>query len=139
VLGQTVFRKQTAGLPDFMCSMVLGYTAYRQLTVFFDNTNGNTTGMGILTSDVCSFNCNVADSLRVTVSDPSGNILSQKTISQKKGVLYWMNLAVDFPATAGKMGTVLVEPVTLYSTTLSGFSLQFAGNGAFTAITPFEN
>lgn len=139
LFGQLVFRKQTAGLPDFMCSLVLGSQAFARLSVFFDNTNGNSTGMGIITSQICNFSCDTADSLRVTVQDLSGNTISQKTITQKKGTLYWMNLAADFPATAGKMGMFVVEPVTKYSTTLTGFSLQFAGNGAFTAITPFEN
>lgn len=137
MLGQTVFRKQSPGLPDFMCSMVLGMTAFTRMTAFFDNTGGNYTGMGILSSQKCIVNC--TDLLRVTVFDLSGNVLSQKTISQSKGSLYWMNLAIDFPATANRMGTFAVEPVTKYTTTLTGFSLQFAGNGAFTVITPFEN
>ena len=83
-LGQTIFRKQTAGLPDFMCSLILGSQADTRLSVFFDNTGGNYTGMGILTSQVCLFSCDVADSLRVSVRDLSGNVVSQKTISQKK-------------------------------------------------------
>lgn len=139
LFGQTVFRKQTAGLPDFMCSHVLGGHAYERLTVFFDNTGGKYTGMGILTSETCLFSCTTPDLLRVTVRDLTGNILSQKTVSQLKGTLYWMNLGVDFPATNGVMGTFVVEQVTQYSTTLTGFSLQFAPNGAFTAITSFEN
>ena len=50
-----------------------------------------------------------------------------------------MNLGIDFPETNGRMGVFVVEPVTQFSTTLTGFTLQFAPNGAFTAITPFEN
>jgi hypothetical protein len=49
-----------------------------------------------------------------------------------------MNLATDFPETAGITGTFVVEPVQPFSTTLTGFSLQFGGSGAFTVITPFE-
>ena len=139
LFGQTIFRKQTTGLPDFMCSLLLGSQAFSRLTVFFDNTGGKYTGMGVLTSEVCIFSCDAPDSLRVTVRDLSGRVISQKTISQKKGVLYWMNLGVDFPETNGMTGTFVVEPVTQFSTTLTGFSLQFAPNGAFTAITPFEN
>ena len=139
LLGQTIFRKQTADLPDFMCSLVLGSQAFTRLSVFFDNTGGNYTGMGVLTSRLCSFSGDVADSLRVSIRDLSGNVVSQKTISQKKGVLYWMNLGVDFPETNGMMGVFVVESVTQFSTYLTGFSLQFAPNGAFTAITPFEN
>ena len=51
-LGQTIFRKQTAGLPDLMCSVLLGFQSYTKMTVFFDNTGGNYTGMGVLTSGV---------------------------------------------------------------------------------------
>src|SRR5712692_9098912 len=97
-------RSQTAGQPYFMCSLILGGQAYQRLTVFFDNTGGKYTGMGVLTSQVCTFSCNNADSLRVTVQDLSGNVVSQKIISQKKGVLYWMNLGVDFPETNGRIG-----------------------------------
>jgi hypothetical protein len=77
--------------------------------------------------------------LKVTVSGMDGNVISQKTIQQKAGTLYWMNLIQDFPETAGKRGMFVVDVVNVYDTTLSGFSLQFAPNGAFTAVTPFEN
>ena len=36
-------------------------------------------------------------------------------------------------------GTFVVEVVQAFSTNLTGFSLQFAPNGAFTAITPLED
>jgi hypothetical protein len=139
VFGQTIFRKQTPGLPDFMCSMVLGSLAYNSLSVFFDNTGGNYTGMGVLTSQVCSFPPCSPVQLQVTVERLDGTIISQRTINQNLATLYWMNLATDFPETAGIVGLFLVEPVQQFSTTLTGFSLQFAGNGAFTVITPFEN
>lgn len=122
-----------------MCSLVLGEQAFNRLTVFFDNTGGKYTGMGILTSEICTFDCDTPVSLSVTVQDLPGNVISHKTISQKQGVLYWMNLGVDFPETNGVIGNFVVEPVTQFSTNLTGFSLQFAPNGAFTAITPFEN
>jgi len=138
MLGQTIFRKQNAGSPDFMCSHVLGDDGFERMAVYFDNTEGKYTGMGILTSDVCAFSC-TADLLRVTVRDLAGNTITQKTISQKPGILYWMNLGVDFPETVGRTGTFAVESVQAFSTNLTGFSLQFAPNGAFTAITPFED
>jgi hypothetical protein len=138
LFGQTIFRKQRPGLPDFMSSMVLGGQAFQTLTVFFDNTDGRTTGMGILTSQVCTFSCDTPVPLQVTVQGLSGNIVSQKTINQLPGVLYWMDLSTDFPETNGRTGTFVVQPVTEFSTTLTGFSLQY-GNGGFTVITPFEN
>lgn len=136
--GQIVFRKQSPGLPDFMCSMVLGGLAYTKLSTFFDNTGSNYTGMGIVTCagmPVCSGNVN----LQVTVRDISGVIVSQKIITQRQGSLYWMNLATDFPETGNRMGTFEVQPLNASTTTLTGISLQFAANGAFTMITPFEN
>jgi hypothetical protein len=124
--------------PDFMCSMVLGGEGFEKLSAFFDNTGGNYTGMGILSSDVCSFSPCQPSQFKVTVRGLDGSMISQKTISQNRGALYWMNLAVDFPETAGRIGTFTVELLQQYSTTLTGFSLQFSANGAFTVITPFE-
>jgi hypothetical protein len=137
VFGQTIFHKQTPGLPDFMCSMVLGGQGYSKLSVFFDNTGGKFTGMGILSSDLCTFSPCQPFQLNVTVKGLDGGVISQRAITQNLGALYWMNLGVDFPETVGRIGTFTVEVAQQYSTTLTGFSLQFAGN-AFTVITPFE-
>jgi hypothetical protein len=138
--GQTIFRKQTAGLPDFMCSMVFGGLGFRQLSTFFDNTNGNVTGMGIVTSINCTtLSCAATVPLIATVRDISGTVISQKAITQKLGTLYWMDLATDFPDTRNRMGTFEVTVVNPYTTTLTGVSLEWGGNGAFTIITPFEN
>lgn len=134
--GQLIFRKQTPGLPDFMCSMILSDRGYDKLTAFFDNTGVNYTGMGILTSSTPSPSTSPL-SLRVTVRDIAGTVISQKTITQKRATLYWMNLGVDFPETVGRMGTFEVEPIDKYSTSLTGVSLQFSGS-AFTFVTPFE-
>ncbi len=140
LLGQVVFRKQADGRPDLMTSMILGDRAFSRTTTFFDNTGGNYTGMGILTSELCTLSsCQNGDALRVTIRDLAGTIIGQKQITQKRGTLYWMNLGVDFPETNGKTGTFAVEPVSSFSVYLTSFSLQFAGNGAFTAITPFED
>jgi len=136
VFGQTIFRKQTAGLPDFMCSMVLGGLGFAKMSAFFDNTGGNYTGMGILSGEICSA-CQPTQ-FKVTVKGLDGSTISQRTITQNLGALYWMNLAADFPETAGRMGTFTVEIVQQYSTILTGVSLQFSANGAFTVITPFE-
>ncbi len=140
LFGQTIFRKQTPDRPDLMTSMILGDRAFDRMTVFFDNTNGNYTGMGILTSELCSSSfCSEGEMLKVTIRDLSGVVISQKTITQKYGVLYWMNLGVDFPETNGRAGMFTVEPAEPFGVYLTGFSLQFAGNGAFTAVTPFED
>jgi hypothetical protein len=98
--------------------------------------------MGILTPNLfCSVSCATlgAADLRVTVRDLAGNTISQKTINQKPGILYWMNLGVDYPETAGQAGTFTVEVIQFASANVTGFSLEFAPNGAFTAITSFED
>ena len=138
IVGQTVFRKQAEGRADLMTSMVLGDRAFQDMSVFFDNTGGNYTGLGILVSEFCTFSsCQGDEPYTVTIKDTTGAVISTKTIMQKRGRLYWMNLGVDFPETNGKKGTFRVtSPKTNY---LTGFSLQFAGTGAFTAITPYEN
>lgn len=141
ILGQVVFRKSAEGRPDFMTSHVLGFRGFESTTTFFDNTNGNYTGMAILTSELCnySFCQDETNELIVTVRDLDGNVITQKTITQAFGTLYWMNLGVDFPETNGRIGTFNVRVKDSFSVYLSAFSLQFAGNGAFTAITPFED
>jgi hypothetical protein len=142
MLGQTIFRKQNIGSPDFMTSHVLGHEGFYRMVAYFDNTDGKYTGMGILTPNLfCSVSCATlaAAELRVTVRDLAGNPISQKTINQKPGVLYWMNLGVDFPETAGRVGTFTVEVIQFASANVTGFSLEFAPNGAFTAVTPFED
>jgi len=53
MLGQTVSRKQNVGSPDFMTSHLLDFPGFERMSVFFDNTEGKYTGMGILTSDLC--------------------------------------------------------------------------------------
>jgi hypothetical protein len=122
-----------------MTSMVLGSQGFESFVVHFDNTNGNYTGLGILTSSLCGYSfCQSDEPYTVTVLDFSGAVISKKTIQQKEGRLYWMNLGTDFPETNGMAGTFKVESGSS-SGELTGFSLQFAGNGAFTAITPYEN
>ncbi len=63
----------------------------------------------------------------------------QDTKTYRQRTLNWFSLVADFPETIGRIGTLEVEPVEEFSTRLAGFSLQFAPNGAFTAISTFEN
>jgi hypothetical protein len=123
------------GGPDFMASMVLGSQTYEKLSVFFDNTGGNSTGMGVLTSKICSSFCSPLQ-LRVVVMGLDNAVISQRTISQNPGTLYWMNLAVDFPETAGITGTFVVEPVQSVIWTRRAFRPHSPSHGAFTVTTP---
>ena len=125
-----------------MCSLPFGGLGFAKTTTYFDNTNGNLTGMGIVAAEACDvypYSCKASVPLLVTVRDINGTIISQKTISQMPGSLRWMNLAADFPETAGRVGTFEVGVVNAYSVTLNSVSIQFAGNGAFTMVAPFES
>jgi hypothetical protein len=100
VLGQTVFRKQSPGRADLMTSMVLGDRAFDEFSVHFDNTGGNYTGLGIVTSTTCttsSSSCQTDELYIVTVKDLNGVVISTKNFYQKRGRLNWMNLGDAFP------------------------------------------
>lgn len=142
VLGQTVFRKQSPGRADLMTSMVLGDRGFDEFSVHFDNTGGNYTGLGIVSSTACttlSSSCQTDELYIVTIKDLNGAVISTKNLFQKRGRLNWMNLGDSFPETNGRAGTFNIKAGPSNLTYLTGFSLQFAGNGAFTAITPYEN
>lgn len=137
VLGQTVFRRQADGRPDFMTSVILSDRSGSWTSTYFDNTNGNYTGMAIVTPDFCQFSfCQGDESYTVKITALDGTVLSTKAVLQKRGRLYWMNLGVDFPETNGRAGFFRVENANFRY--MSAFSLQFTANGAFTAVTPYE-
>lgn len=138
VFGQTIISKKAPGMPDLMSSMVFGGLGFQKLSTFFDNTAGNSTAMGILSSQPCLFGSCPPSQFQVTVRGLDGAAISQKTINQDHGALYSMDLASDFPETAGRMGTFTVELLQEFTTTLTGYSLQFAASGGFTVVTPFE-
>jgi hypothetical protein len=142
IFGQTLYRKQYPGMPDFMCSLPFGGLGFEKQTPISTTQNGNFTGMGILAAEACDvypYSCKTSVPLLVTVRDINGTIISQKTINQMPGSLRWMNLATDFPETAGRVGTFEVGVVNAYSATLNSVSIQFAANGAFTVVAPFES
>jgi len=57
-------------------------------------------------------------------------------------VTNWFSFSANFPRSAGRLGSIEVvggdDTDTLDFVNLVGFSLQFAPNGAFTAIPTFE-
>ncbi len=140
MFGQVTFRKQSEGRADLMTSLPLGAEATDSMSVFFDNTGGNYTGFGIVTPYLCfSTDCSVQRDLQVTIRRLDGSTMGEHIVRQAPNRLSWVNLGVQFPETVGSVGTISVAPVEKYSVTVTGFSLQFAGNGAFTAIMPFED
>ena len=138
ILCQTLYRKRQEARPDLMTSVVLSRSAYDRMSLYFDNTDGKYAGVGILHSDLCSW-CGDKPEFRIRITDLSGNQIAETTRALDYGELWWLSLVYDFPETIGKRGILHAEPVEEYSGKVSGFSLQFTPNGAFTAIAGFEN
>ncbi len=137
--AQTIFRKQTPGRPDLMTSMVLGSDSIRRADIPFDNRDGKYAGVGVLVTESCySFSCE--STLRWRFKDPMGNIFKEATTKQAHQTLHWFSLTADHPETAGRLGSIEVSSGDADSeyVELVAFSLQFAPNGAFTVITPYE-
>lgn len=137
--SQTVFRKQTSGRLDLMASMVLGSESFRRLDVPFDNRDGKFAGVGVLVTEECfSFSCE-AD-LQWQFKDEMGNVFKEITTKQAHQTLNWFDLSAEHPETVGRLGSIEITSAGESEfVQLVGFSLQFAPNGAFTVITPYEH
>jgi hypothetical protein len=67
-------------------------------------------------------------------------VIFQHRRTQRNRTLWWFSLSAEYPQVAGILGSLEVKsgnPSTEYLSAV-GFSLQFAPNGAFTAITTAE-
>ena len=51
------------------------------------------------------------------------------------GQLWWFSLVADYPQTINRCGLLRVQPVEEYEGLPATFTLQFAPNGAFTALS----
>ena len=69
-----------------------------------------------------------------------GNAFEETTTTQAHQTLHWFSLTVDHPETAGRLGNLEASSCDAGSefVELVAFSLQFAPNGAFTVVTPYE-
>jgi hypothetical protein len=135
--GQSVFRKRTGGDPDLMTTMPLAAPTNRTLSVFYDNEESKYPGVGVVaidTGDLSSVKT-IPINLRIVSADGSIDRTVQRNIPN--GGLIWFSLVSDFPETIGKLGRINVSS-TNPNVLLSGMSLQFAPNRAFTAICTFE-
>jgi hypothetical protein len=79
--------------------------------------------------------------MRLRFRDEQGNVFHEATRTQRNQTLHWFSLSADYPQVAGRLGSLEVTSADGASEFLSavGFSLQFAGNGAFTAVATAEN
>jgi hypothetical protein len=144
-LMQSIWRKQTTGRPDLMTSTVASGRSLlpSQTTTFFNSTEGRYHGIGIVFAETCSglSRCTQPNRFRARLIAPDGSVLSEKIIDIKPGNLFWSSLETEFPTAIGKMGSFEVRALDggpTFAPYLSGFSLQFSANGAFTAVAPFE-
>ena len=138
-LAQTIFRRQEANRPDLMTSFPIGEDSFRSVHVMFDNRGGKFAGVGILNTDSCfSFRCETV--MDVILRDAQGNVIVQDQRTQQNGTLWWFSLSAEYPQVRGMLGSLEVksgDPDSEFIRAV-GFSLQFAPNGAFTAVTTAE-
>ncbi len=138
-LIQTIFRRQEANRPDLMTSLAIGEDAFRSIHLMFDNRGGKYAGVGILNTRTCySFSCETTFDL--VFRDENGNVILKDSRTQRNGTLWWFSLSANYPQLAGRLGTLEVksgDPEREYISAV-GFSLQFAPNGAFTAVVTAE-
>ena len=138
-LIQTIFRRQEASRPDFMTSLVIGEDSFRAVHLMFDNRGGKFAGVGILTTGSCfSFSCETV--MDLVFRDEQGNVILQDRRTQRNRTLWWFSLSAEYPQLVGMLGSLEVKSGDPEREFLSGvgFSLQFAPNGAFTAVTTAE-
>ena len=138
-LIQTIFRRQETDRPDFMTSLAIEEDSSRDVHVLFDNRDGKFAGVGILTTGFCfSFSCETV--MDLTFRDEFGNVIVQDRRTQRNGTLWWFSLSVEYPQVIGRLGSMEVKSGDPEREFLSavGVSLQFAPNGAFTAVTAAE-
>ena len=122
----TVYRKQTEGRPDFMTSVPFVNDLEDEWIIPFDNLDGKYPGVGIVNSSTYSSTTFVFDAY-----EEDGGLILTFTKTVRPLCLQWFSLVGDYPALAGKRGQIKVSGGFFSSAVLS---LEFAPNGAFTAI-----
>ena len=135
--GQSVFRKRTLGDPDLMTTMPFSAPTNKTISVFYDNEEAKYPGIGIVAVDVGDLTSIKLIPITVRIVTADGTIDKVVQRSVPNGGLIWFSLVLDFPETIGKLGRINIganNPNVL----ISGMSLQFAPNRAFTAISTFE-
>jgi hypothetical protein len=136
---QTVFRRQEANRPDLMTSLPIGENSLRAVHLIFDNRGGKFAGVGILTKALCfSFSCETV--MDLVFRDVEGKVILEARRTQRNRTLSWLNLTAEYPQVGGLLGSLEIKSGNPQSEFLTavGFSLQFAPNGAFTAVTTAE-
>ena len=121
----SVFRKQVAGQPDLMTSVPFVGGDENEWIVPFDNEDGKYPGIGLVNK--YQFSSTV---IELEVVDLNGMILKhiRKTVGPMS--LAWFSLVGENPELASKRGLMRIKG----GTSSAAFTLQFAPNGAFTAL-----
>jgi hypothetical protein len=127
--AQTIFRRQEPGRPDLMTAAPMSDIFTDDSVMYFDNTEGKSTGLAVLNSRIGS-----TSSLNFTMTfyGEDGQPFHRVTRQFRSGEMWWIDMANQFPATANRKGQVVIQGGFGDS---QAFSLQFTPNGAFTAIS----
>ena len=119
------YRKQTSGAPDLMTSVPFFDDLEDEAIIPFANRDGKYPGIGIVNNGTSS------ETYRLDVHDVSGALRKTITKSVPARNLHWFSLVAENPELAGVAGQIKVSSGFLR---MSVFMLQFAANGAFTAL-----
>jgi hypothetical protein len=122
----TVYRKQTDGRPDLMTSVPFVDGLEDEWIIPFDNEGGKYPGIAVVNSNSAS-----RTTFTFEVYDMDGSRLKTFTKTLAPRSLSWFSLVDENRDLAGKRGQIKVSGGFFSSAILT---LQFAGNGAFTAI-----
>lgn len=126
VTGYAIFRQKTAsGFSEG--TVMLEQTASGSFVLPFDNSDGFGTGVGF-TSLAQSGSLQTS----VMIRDDSGNHLGSHSLILNGGGHKSFMVAEEFPATAGKKGSIEFRSST--GTGISGIGLRFASDSTFTSI-----
>lgn len=123
----TVFRKQTPGQPDLMTSVPFAESLEDEWVIPMDLADGKYPGIGIVNTSTFS-----SGTYTFEVYDLNGTRIKTFSKTVRARSLSWFSLVGEHPDLAGRQGQIKVSGGPVYSSAV--FSLQFAGNGAFTAI-----
>jgi hypothetical protein len=123
--GYATFRQRSAGRPDFEALVPLSAYDDHKFFLPIDNLEGFVTAIAIANP------ASIATNVKFTLLDMSGREVSNTTLALPPMGQTSFEIAKQFPATAGRVGTLYVEGTT---NRLSAIGLRFNPQGAFSSV-----
>ena len=124
--GMAILRQRIPGKPDFEAAVPICSMFDTQFVAPFDNREGFTTGLALVNSSPSA-----ASPVTLVIRDSSGITIAQHTFTLPPRNHTAFDLATRYPEMSGQAGSVLVSTT---AGSLSGMSLRFSPEGAFTSV-----